>query len=409
MITATLCYIEKDDKILLLHRIKKKNDINEGKWIGVGGKLEEGESITECLVREVYEETGLTLTKYIPVGVVKFISDVYEAEDMFLFRGTEFTGTLKEDCNEGVLAWVDKEKVLSMPTWEGDRLFLEPLLEEKTGLNMTVRYEGDKLCEFIDATTPVKIEKSNVIKAAHGFSTRIGGVSDGMHEGLNLGMNRGDNKERVVENWRRFLEAAGISNEKFMCGNQVHGNHVHIVREEDLRPAYGPGELIEADGYVTNLVNTPLAIFTADCVPLLLEDSVGKVVGAIHCGWRSTVSDIEGEAIKKMSLLGSKPKNIKAAIGPAIDRCCFEVGVEVIEAVEKLLDEDASAFYNLKENGKYMLDLRQVVKRRLIQLGLAEDNIEIVGGCTMCNPDRYYSHRYTRGKRGSLASVIELK
>ena len=409
MISSSLCYIEKDGKYLMLHRVKKKNDFNEGKWIGVGGKFEPGETADECVLREVYEETGLTLTEYHMVGVIKFYNNSSEDQDMFLYKATGFTGELKEDCPEGILKWVPKEEVLDLPTWAGDHYFIGPLLEGRTNLNMTVKYENDVLTEFIDETMPVTIETAKGITAPHGFSTRIGGVSDNEYATLNLGMNRGDRKDRVCENWRRFLEECHINNKEFVCGAQVHGKNVHIATKADLRPAYGPGELIEADGYVTNEKNVPLAIFTADCVPLLLEDTVNPAVGAVHCGWKSTVQDIEGEAVGKFCVLGSKPENIHAAIGPAIDRCCFEVGYEVIEACEKLLKENIQDLYDAKENGKYMLNLRGVVKRRLLQLGLKEENIELVGGCTMCNPDKYYSHRYSKGVRGSLATVIELR
>ena len=250
------------------------------------------------------------------------------------------------------------------------------------------------------------IEKALNFIYPHAFSTRIGGVSTGVYESLNLGMNRGDEKELVIKNWDLFREAAGITNEQFVCGEQIHSNIVHIATEKDLRPAYGPGFMNTADGYVTNLRNVPLAIFTADCVPLLLEDSKAGVVGAVHCGWKSTVADIEKEAVTKMASLGSNPSDIHAAVGPSIDRCCFEVGPEVISAVTALLTESCDDLYTKKPDGKYMLDLRGVVKRRLIELGLSPENIEYVGGCTMCNPSRYWSHRYTHGIRGSQASII---
>ncbi|MCR5673835.1 MAG: 8-oxo-dGTP diphosphatase [Lachnospiraceae bacterium] len=146
MICSTLCYIRNDDDCyLLMHRIKKENDLNEGKWIGVGGKFEEGENAEQCLLREVYEETGLKLTKYNFCGIVKFISDTWEDEDMYLFLATGFEGTVKETCDEGVLEWVPADKVLSLPTWEGDRYFVKPLLEGKTNINMLVEYKGDTL------------------------------------------------------------------------------------------------------------------------------------------------------------------------------------------------------------------------------------------------------------------------
>lgn len=146
MIKSTLCYIRNEDnEYLLLHRNRKENDLNEGKWIGVGGKFEEGETAEECLVREVYEETGLTLTKYHFHGVVKFISDTWEDEDMYLFSATGYAGEVSGSCDEGELCWVAADSVLSLPTWEGDRYFLEPLLAGQDDINMLVQYEGDKL------------------------------------------------------------------------------------------------------------------------------------------------------------------------------------------------------------------------------------------------------------------------
>lgn len=142
---TTLCYIEKDDCYLMLHRVKKKQDINAGKWIGVGGHLEEGESPEECLVREVYEETGLSLKRYCFRGLITFVSDVCEQEMMCLFTADDFEGELTE-CNEGELKWVPKSEVLELPTWEGDALFLKRLLEEeKKFFSMKLIYEGDTL------------------------------------------------------------------------------------------------------------------------------------------------------------------------------------------------------------------------------------------------------------------------
>lgn len=412
MINTTLCYIEKNHQYLMLHRNKKKNDLNAEKWIGVGGKFEPGETVEQCLVREVFEETGLTLTDFIYVGMIKFISDTYEDEDMYLFKGIKMTGTVKEDCPEGTLEWVDADKVLDLPTWEGDRYFLKPLLEGKTNLNMTVRYEKDKLVEVIDSSCAPKIDTSSIMASKHGFSTRIGGISDGVYESLNLGMNRGDEQARVTENWRRFMEKCGIGPRPFVCGKQVHGNNVRIVDFKDARPAYGPGELIEADGFVTKESGLPLAIFTADCVPVLLEDEAAGVIGAVHCGWRSTVADIEKAAVEKMISLGASTERIKVAIGPAIEQCCFEVGPEVVEAVNRLLGtkpaENASLcqFAIPGAPGKYMLDLKGVVECRMLQIGIRRENIKKVGMCTRCHPNRYFSHRYSNGSRGSLASVI---
>ena len=144
---TTLCYIEQDGKYLMLHRTKKKKDINGGKWIGVGGHLEEGEAPEDCLVREVLEETGLLLTSYTFRGLITFISDQQETELMCLFTADGFEGQLRE-CNEGELVWIPKDEVLSLPTWEGDAVFLKILLrDEPRFFTLRLAYEGDKLVD----------------------------------------------------------------------------------------------------------------------------------------------------------------------------------------------------------------------------------------------------------------------
>lgn len=145
---TTLCYIEKNDQYLMLYRNKKENDLNEGKWIGVGGKFEENETPQQCLIREVWEETGLTITSYEFRGVVTFVSDKWETEYMFLFTADEFTGEIKE-CNEGELRWVDRSELLNLPTWEGDHYFLERLLRNEKDIMLKLEYCGDKLINVI--------------------------------------------------------------------------------------------------------------------------------------------------------------------------------------------------------------------------------------------------------------------
>lgn len=148
MINTTLCYIEKDNKYLLLHRTKKENDLNEGKWIGVGGKFEKDETPEECLLREVKEETGLTLTKYKLRAVITFISNEWETEYMYLFTASEFSGKLM-GCDEGELEWVDKEDILKLNIWEGDKIFLKKMIEEDNFFTLKVMYEGDKLVNSV--------------------------------------------------------------------------------------------------------------------------------------------------------------------------------------------------------------------------------------------------------------------
>lgn len=144
---TTLCYIEQDGKYLMLHRTKKKKDINKDKWIGVGGHAEEGEGPEECLLREIKEETGLTLTSYQFRGLITFISDACEPELMCLFTADDFTGELIT-CDEGDLVWIDKKDVLGLPTWSGDAIFLKQILsDDKRFFTLRLVYEGDTLVE----------------------------------------------------------------------------------------------------------------------------------------------------------------------------------------------------------------------------------------------------------------------
>ncbi len=144
MRNSTLCYLERAGQYLMLHRVKKKHDVNQDKWIGVGGKFEDGESPEDCLLREVREETGLTLTSYRFRGVVTFLCPPWETEYMFLFTADDWTGTLT-DCDEGELAWVDKEAVTRLPIWEGDKLFLRLMAEEAPVFSLKLVYEGNTL------------------------------------------------------------------------------------------------------------------------------------------------------------------------------------------------------------------------------------------------------------------------
>ena len=148
MLNTTLCYIEKDGQYLMLHRVKKENDINHDKWIGIGGKFEEKESPEDCALREVKEETGLTLTSYAYRGLVTFVSDQYETEYMHLFTADGFTGELI-DCDEGTLEWVDKALVPTLPTWAGDRIFLELLARDVPFFSLKLEYVGDTLVRAV--------------------------------------------------------------------------------------------------------------------------------------------------------------------------------------------------------------------------------------------------------------------
>ena len=146
MFNCTLCYLENDrDEYLMLHRVKKKNDVNQDKWIGVGGKFEANESPEECLLREVWEETGLTLTDYRLRGIITFVSTGWETEYIYLYTATGWTGEMVRDCNEGDLEWVAKSAVEELPIWEGDKIFFRLLEEDRPFFSLKLSYEGDTL------------------------------------------------------------------------------------------------------------------------------------------------------------------------------------------------------------------------------------------------------------------------
>ena len=144
---TTLCYIEKDNKYLMLKRVKKKEDINKGKWIGVGGHFEEGESPEECVCREVLEETGLRLKSYKARGILTFVQNKTFTEYIWLFTADEYEGELIE-CDEGILEWIDKDKISELELWEGDRIFLELLNTQEEFFSLKLEYEGDKLVNY---------------------------------------------------------------------------------------------------------------------------------------------------------------------------------------------------------------------------------------------------------------------
>lgn len=145
---TTLCYIERDEKYLMMHRIKKENDINKDKWVGIGGHFEDNESPEECLLREVWEETGLRLNKYRLRGIITFISDRWQTEYMFLYTADSFEGEICE-CNEGNLEWIDKSAVFELPIWEGDKIFFRLLNDDIPFFSLKLRYMGENLVESV--------------------------------------------------------------------------------------------------------------------------------------------------------------------------------------------------------------------------------------------------------------------
>ena len=246
---------------------------------------------------------------------------------------------------------------------------------------------------------------SSKIKMRHAFTTRIGGVSTGELASLNLGSNRGDAPENVRENWKRACTLLGVGPDDCAVTKQVHGNVVRVVTAADKHICLSDVPY-ECDGIVTSEKGLPIWCFTADCVPVLLCDEVNEVAGAIHCGWRGSVTDILKNAVEQMETLGAERENICAAMGAAIGKCCFETDRDVPDAISGYLGGDTKGLWTLRDDGKYLVDLRAANARRLIQLGLKEGNIDISPECTSCSHNKYWSHRYTHGHRGTQGAGI---
>ena len=249
---------------------------------------------------------------------------------------------------------------------------------------------------------------SSVIAARHAFTTRFGGVSEGIWATLNLGSNRGDDPVAVRENYRRVCALMGAGIDDAAVTRQVHGSVVRIATEAD-RHVCQSRVPYEADGLVTDRRALPLMCFTADCVPALLCDERAGVIAAVHCGWRSSVGDILKNAAEAMCALGARTEDICCALGPAIGRCCFETDDDVPAAVTAWLGGEVEGLFFRRADGKTLVDLRAANARRLVQLGLREEHIDVSEECTFCSHDKYWSHRYTRGQRGSQAAVIVLR
>lgn len=244
---------------------------------------------------------------------------------------------------------------------------------------------------------------------AHGFSTREGGVSEGIFASLNLGFCRGDDREKVLENYRRFTSAINVDYEGLVLSNQVHGDIVRTVTTADKGKGIHSKGDYEADGLITDVPGICLTIFGADCLPILLYDPVRRVIAAVHAGWRGTVNGIAAKAVDKMvQIYGSRPENVLAAIGPGISMCCFETDEDVPNAVTEAFGACALKHIQFQENGKFHVDLKGLNALRLEKTGLLPEHIAVSTVCTMCQHDRFWSHRYTHGERGSQAAMLQL-
>lgn len=241
------------------------------------------------------------------------------------------------------------------------------------------------------------------IAASHCFTTRLGGVSQGIFASMNIAIKEGETDENVRKNLAILADALDFRLDHLICTRQTHSDIVRVVTKADHRGVFHR-DYPECDGVVTNDPGVALMIFTADCTPLLFHDPVTGAVGAAHAGWRGTAADIAGKTVKAMvEAFGCDPENIRAAIGPNIGACCFETDADVPEAMTAALGEEAKA--HIRQIGrKYYVNLKEINACFLRRAGVV--HIEISTDCTACLPDKYWSHRVTRGQRGSQGAVI---
>lgn len=274
---------------------------------------------------------------------------------------------------------------------------------EHTGMNVNIKNQVPYLAYSA-------LEQTGAV--VHGFSTRLGGVSEGVCSSMNLSFTRGDAPEAVHENYHRIAEAIGFPYESIVCSDQTHTTNVLRVTAADR----GNGitrerQYTDVDGLITNEPGVTLATFYADCVPLFLVDPVKKAIGLSHSGWRGTVGNIGGCTVEKMiAEFSSDPKDIVVAIGPSICMDCYEVSEDVATEFknayvpslwEKILLD--------KGNGKYQLNLWEACRENFLRAGILPEHISMPEICTCCNPEFLFSHRASKGKRGNLAAFLMLK
>ena len=261
-----------------------------------------------------------------------------------------------------------------------------PIITEKQGTFEYLRAEG--------------------ITAPHCFTTRFGGVSQGPLASMNLALKLDETEENLIRNYEILGKALGFGIDDLVLTYQTHSDIVRVVDRTDANGCF-IRNYPECDGLVTNTPGLALTIFTADCTPLLFHDPVTGAVGAAHAGWRGTAAGIGAKVVQAMvEHFGSRPEDIRAAIGPNIGFCHFETDADVPEAMIAAYGEDVKPFIE-KRGEKYFLDLKAINALVLNRAGVC--HIEISQDCTMCSPDRFWSHRVTKGIRGSQGAIIVCK
>ena len=246
----------------------------------------------------------------------------------------------------------------------------------------------------------------------HAFSTRLGGVSQGIYSSMNLSFTRGDEEAAVYENYRRLAAAVGFAAEDIVTSDQTHTANVRVVTEEDRGNGITkPRPYTDVDGMITNVPGLVLATFYADCVPLYFIDPVRHAIGLSHSGWRGTVAKIGRVTVDKMrEMYGTDPQDLYTAIGPSICQDCYEVSEDVILEFQNSFEKKYWDFLSYrKENGKYQLNLWEANRLIMLEAGVKEEHISMPGICTCCNPEFLFSHRASHGKRGNLGAFLGIR
>lgn len=249
-----------------------------------------------------------------------------------------------------------------------------------------------------------EFEETGLVR--HCFTTRNGGVSENEYRSLNLRMNCDDKKENILKNYKIICDEINVNFEDLVFSKQVHSDTIYVAGKTDRGNGITkPQKLDDADALITAECGVPLAVFSADCVPLYFLDTENRVIALAHSGWKGTVARIGEKTVRKMiNEFSSKPENILTAIGPSIGVCHFEVGDEVAEIFR---DEFGDSV--LEKYEKYHVNMQKAIELQFKKCGIPDKNIVNADICTYCNSDLLFSHRKTNGRRGVMAAIMELK
>ena len=245
----------------------------------------------------------------------------------------------------------------------------------------------------------------------HCFSTRMGGVSQGIYESMNFSFTRGDKQEAVMENYRRVAQAMGVQADDFVTTDQTHTTNIRRVSKADCgKGVTKPRDYTDVDGLITNEPGVVLSTFYADCVPLYFVDPVNKAIGLSHSGWRGTFGRMGKKTLEAMGeAYGTNPAEVYAAVGPSICQDCYEISEAVADYFYTEFPTHGEEILINKGNGKYQLDLWKTNEIILTEAGILPEHLAVTNICTCCNEKLLFSHRASRGQRGNLGAFMMLR